>query len=198
MQVLFYHRKQKPADHESGILDRAAQRKHQLKKLVLWDALLFIVIGVLGPLLHFSSPLFPYIPLLQFIAPINESIWEHLKLLYFPAVLVGVTRRLMTGRLHHGILTTFAEGILLAMLLTITLYYTYSGVLGTFLLWVDIAVFYISDLILTIYVHTRSSRQKKSSLPGLLILLLLAGCFFYFTLYPPDLGIFRDISQPLQ
>ncbi len=192
MQVIFYHGKQR--NDETGVLNRAMHKKHQLKKLVLWDIFLFVAVGVLGPVLHFASP----IPLLHFIAPINESIWEHLKLLYYPAVLVALVRRLTTGKLQHGILTTFAEGILLSMLLIIILFYTYSGIIGTFYLWADVLIFYLSDLVLTLYVHIRSSRQKKSSLPGLLILLLLAGCFFCFTLNPPDLGIFRDISQPLQ
>ncbi len=196
MQVICYHRKQRNDD--TGILDRAMHKKHQLKKLVLWDILLFAIVGVLGPVLHFASPFLAGIPLLQFITPINESIWEHLKLLYFPAVLVALLRRLMTGKLQHGILTTFAEGLLAAMLLTVILFYTYSGVIGTIYLWADILLFYLSALVLTLYVHIRSSRQKKSSLPGLFVLLLLAGCFFCFTLNPPDLGIFRDISQPLQ
>ncbi len=196
MQVICYHRKQRNDD--TGILDRAMHKKHQLKKLVLWDILLFVVVGILGPVLHFASPTVSPIPLLHFIAPINESIWEHLKLLYYPAVLVALVRRLMTGKLQHGILTTFAEGILLSMLLIIILFYTYSGIIGNIYLWADVLIFYFSDLVLTLYVHIRSSRQKKSSLPGLLILLLLAGCFFYFSLYPLNIGLFQELSQPLR
>ncbi len=197
MRIICY-RKPPCSEQEARILDRAAHKKHLLKKLILWDLLLFITLAFLGPLLHYAGALSPTVPLLQFIAPINESPWEHLKLLFFPAVLIGIVRRLCTGKLQHGILTTFAEGLLLSMLLMIVLFYTYSGILGMHILIVDIALFYVCSLVLTIYVHFRSYGQKNSSLPGLIILLLLAGCFFYFTLYPPNIAIFYDLNQSLQ
>lgn len=195
MRMICY-RKPLCSEQEAQILDRAAHKKHLLKKLVLWDILLFAVVGILGPLMHYAVS--PMIPVLQFIVPVNESIWEHLKLLFFPALLVGIIRRLAAGKLQHGILTTFAEGILLSMLLMITGFYTYSGILGMHDRRADIALFYLCVLFLTCYIHIRSSGQKKSSLSGLIILLLLAGCFFYFTLDPPQIGLFLDLSQPLQ
>ena len=195
MRMICY-RKPLCSAQDTEILDRASHKMHLTRKLLLWDVLLFALLGIAGPLLHDAAEL--PIPLIRFIAPINESIWEHLKLLFFPAAFIGILRRLVTGRLQHGILTTFAEGIVLSMLLMVTAFYTYSGVIGSISLVVDIALFYLCCLFLTIYVHRRSGRQKKSSLSGLFILLLLAGCFFYFTLYPPDLAIFRDFSQPLQ
>lgn len=197
MKMICY-RKPHCSDRDAALLDRAAQRKHLLKKTILWDILLFAAVGILGPLLHFANDVFPGVPILQVIAPTNESIWEHLKLLFFPAVPVAVLRRLCTGRLQHGILTTFAEGLVLSMLLLIAAFYSYSGILGTHDLRIDIALFYLSDLVLTIYTHKRASGQKKSSLPGLVILLLIAGCFFCFTFNPPMIGLFADLSQPVQ
>ncbi len=195
MRMICY-RKPLCSDQDTEILDRASHKKHLLRKLLLWDVLLFAVLGILGPLLHDAAEL--PIPLIGYFVPVNESIWEHLKLLFFPAVFVAILRRLATGKLQHGILTTFAEGLVLSMLLLVTAYYTYSGVLGVNSLYADIALFYLCSLFLTIYVRRRSSGQKKSSLPGLVILLLLAGCFFYFTLYPPELGLFTSFSQQPQ
>ncbi len=197
MKMICY-RKPLCTGQEAALLDRAAQRKHLLKKTILWDILLFAVVGILGPLLHFANDIFLAVPVLQVIAPVNESIWEHLKLLFFPAVLVAIIRRFSMGKLQHGILTTFAEGIVLSMLLLVVAFYSYSGILGTHDLRVDIALFYLSDLVLTVYIHKRASRQKKSSLLGLVILLLFAGCFFCFTYNPPMIGLFADISQPVQ
>lgn len=180
---------------DTEILDRASHKMHLRRKLLLWDLLLFAMLAVLGPLLHNAVDVLPGLPVLKLFAPVNESIWEHLKLLFFPALLVGILRRLVAGKLQHGILTTYAEGLLLSMLLMVTAFYTYSGVIGANSLSADIALFYLCSLFLTLYIRRRSGRQKKSSLSGLFILLLLAGCFFYFTLYPPDLAIFTDLSQ---
>ncbi len=197
MKMICY-RKPLCTDRDAALLDRASQRRHLLKKTILWDILLFAVMGILGPLLHFANDVFHAVPVLQVIAPVNESIWEHLKLLFFPAVLIAVLRRLCTGRLQHGILTTFAEGLMLSMLLLIVVFYSYAGILGTHILQADIALFYLSDLVLTVYIHKRASGQKKSSLPGLVILLLIAGCFIYFTCNPPLIGLFADLNQPVQ
>ncbi len=199
MHILMYHKNASPPSlGGKEILDRAAHKRHLQKKTLLWDVLLFVTVGVLGVLLHLYGPLFAAYPLLRCIAPINESIWEHLKLLYYPALLIAVLRRLFTGKLQHGILTTFAQGTLLAMALTVAGFYTYSGVWGQHSLSVDITLFFISDLVLTLFVRFRAEGQKKSSLPGLFVWLLLAGCFAYFSFYPPDIGIFTDLSQSLQ
>ncbi len=197
MQIVYY-RKPNHTEQEMQIIDRASHKKHLQKKLIFWDFLLFITIGILGPLMHIWASMFVSVPFLNTLFPLNESIWEHLKLLFFPAVLVAFIRRAVTGKLQHGILTTFAEALLVSMLLMITGFYTYSGILGTHDLRIDIGLFYLCSLVLTLYVHFRSSRQKKSSLPGLVTLILLTGCFYYFTLYPPNLGLFREISQSLQ
>lgn len=192
MRMICY-RKPFCSEQDTEILDRASHKKHLLRKLLLWDVLLFAFLGITGPLLHDAAEL--PIPLIRFVTPVNESIWEHLKLLFFPALLVSIIRRLVTGKLQHGILMTFAEGLLLSMLLMVTVFYTYSGVIGSNSLIADIALFYLCSLFLTIYVHRRSGKQKKSSLSGLFILILLAGCFFYFTLYPPNLAIFTDMQD---
>ncbi len=186
------------SENEQKIVSRAAHKQHLEQKTILWDIALFFTVGLLGIMLHIAGLWTARIPLLAWAAPINESIWEHLKLLFWPAVLVGLLRRLCNGRLQHGILTTFAEGILLAMVLTVVGFYTYSGIWGQHNFWADISLFFLSDLLLTWYVRKFAERQKKSSLPGLCIMLLLAGCFIWFSYAPPELGIFADLSQSLQ
>lgn len=187
-----------PSESEEQIISRAAHKKHMEKKTVVWDIALFFTVSILGVLLHIAGMWFSSIPILAWIAPINESIWEHLKLLLWPACLIALLRKVCTGQLQRGLLTTFAEGILLSMMLTVVGFYTYSGIWGQHSFWADISLFFLSALILTWYVKNRADRQKKSSLPGLIIILLLAGCFIWFSYDPPEIGIFMDLSQSLQ
>lgn len=197
MQIIYYH-KNNHSERERQILDRAAHKKHLLKKTILWDLFLFCTLSILGPVMHYFGPILVNFPILKGIFPFNESIWEHLKLLFFPAAVVGILRRLVCGKLQHGILTTFAEGIVIAMLLIVTGFYSYSGILGMHILPMDIALFYVCSLVLTVYVSHKASRQKNSSLPGILVLLLLAGCFLFFSYNIPNIGLFWDLSQPLR
>ena len=55
----------------------------------------FTVIGILfvsvaGTLLHFVYDWSGQNPLVGFFAPVNESTWEHMKLLFFPMLLYGL------------------------------------------------------------------------------------------------------------
>ncbi len=61
--------------------------------------------GVLGGIFHFVYVWFPF-PLVGLFFPINESVWEHLKLLYWPVILAGAGLSHWAGRrVWSGILT---------------------------------------------------------------------------------------------
>ena len=192
MRILLYHKDFcKP---EQDILERAAQRKHILKKTIWWDIFLFLMAGLGGTLLFLFSPALMKIPALYAVVPVRNSIWETLKIMYFPTVLTALIRYLCTGNLQKGILTTYAEGLGLTMGIFITVHYLITGILGTEYFIADMLLFYISVSILVRYLRIHADRQKKSSLPGVIFILLLTGCFFYFTFYPPALGLFAEIS----
>ncbi len=188
MRVLLYHKEMNGTP--KPVLDRASHRQHMLHKTLLWDVVLFVVLSISGPLAHYYAPLLCRIPVLAVFVPVNESVWEHMKLLFFPALLIGGIRYLWTGELQKGIMTTFASGLWRAMLLMVCLYYSISGISGSILLWMDITLYYVGVIFLTLYVRIHATGQKKSSLPGMVFLLLMTGCFIRFTYCPPDLGIF--------
>ena len=57
-----------------------------MKKKRVWIWLLTVGVGT-G--LHFLHDLWP-VPLTAVFAPVNESVWEHLKLLFWPMLLGGI------------------------------------------------------------------------------------------------------------
>jgi len=57
-----------------------------MKKLTLKPWLIFFGAVALGVVLHFLYNWFPN-PMIALISPVRESIWEHLKILYFPLLL---------------------------------------------------------------------------------------------------------------
>ena len=196
MRILLYHKNFcKP---EQDILERAAQRKHMLKKTVWWDVFLFLMTSLGGTLLFLFSPVLMKIPVVCAFVPVQNSVWENLKIIYTPSVLTVLIRYFCTGNLQKGILTTYAEGVILTMGIFLTAHYLITGILGTEYFLADIVIFYTCSIILVRYLRTHADRQKKSSLSGFLFILLLTGCFLYFTFYPPVLGIFAEISLSLQ
>lgn len=190
MRVLLYHRSI-PHRTETPLLDRAAQRQHLLKKTILWDAALVLLLSILGPVVHLYAPLLCRIPVLSVLVPINESVWEHLKLIFVPTVVLACIRYIWTGDLQKGILTTYSSGLWRTFLLMVCGYYSITGILGRMSLWADITLFYVCVIFLTIYIRRNAGAQKKSSLPGALFLLLLTGCFIWFTYHPSGIGLFQ-------
>ena len=62
----------------------------KLEKEQSWNLLrTFVCITIAGTLLHGLFDLWPSI-LTEFVAPVNESIWEHVKIVFWP-LLVGLT-----------------------------------------------------------------------------------------------------------
>lgn len=204
MKILLYHKNlsssqsnpRHPGDQnpEQIILERASQRKHMLKKTVLWDVLLLFLTGIGSMLVWMFSPVLSQIPALHVLTPIRTSVWENLKLLYFPAFFLGLLRYLCMGNLQKGILTTYAGGIVLAMSSFMAGHYITAGILGNTYFIADVIFFYLSISILVWYLRTHADRQKKNSLPGFFMLLLLTGCFIYFTFrIPEQIGLFQEI-----
>lgn len=161
-----------------------------MKKLSFWIA--FAVIGTVGTLLHFCFDWSGKNPVVAVFSAINESTWEHLKLLFFPAALYIAVENLLRGRLLSGA-PAAAAGIFSGMASIVIIFYTYSGVLGKNVNWIDILIFFIGVFI-TLMINDIFSRNKKTSRTAEIIsaLLLVATAVFFgiWTFYPPSLGIF--------
>ena len=63
-------------------------------------------------------------------AAVNESTWEHMKLLFFPLFLFSVVQLCCLGRTYPNFLAVRGVSTLTGVLLIPVLYYTYSGAVG--------------------------------------------------------------------
>jgi len=158
----------------------------------LWG---FLFVGVLGVLFHFAYEFLGENPVAGVFFPVNESIWEHLKLLFFPAVLWWLTEWFFIEK-SPCFFPVRMRALVLAMGAIPVLYYTYSGVIGQRFAPVDIGIYFVADG-LYFYLVSRFSAEKKEDCEGetllsLLIFLMILFAFAAFTFYPPDLGIFWE------
>ena len=159
-----------------------------------------IFTSVLGTLSHFFYDWSGQNPLVGFFAPVNESTWEHMKLLFFPMLLYGLVAVPILKSAYPFLPCAYGEGILLGLLLIPTLFYTYSGILGFSVPPVDIAIFYISVIAAFLLCARKTKRAQKKQLTCpkweerllILSLLLFFAGFVFFTATPPDLGIFQS------
>ena len=160
----------------------------------LWSLVGFAVTSLLGTLLHFSYDLLGGAVWIAPFSGVNESTWEHMKLLFWPMLLFALIQG-RVARERDDFWCVKLRGILLGLTLIPTLFYTYNGVIGTSPDWINIAIFFVSAAVAYIC-ETRlfnSSRVRcRAPRLALAILLAIAVCFTVFTFRTPELGIFKD------
>jgi hypothetical protein len=195
--------------------------------------LCYIISGVIftflaGTLLHFTYEWSGNNFWVGLFSPVNESTWEHMKLLFFPMLFYSIASGILLRLIPDKSLSPKAEGncaartisetwisfflhlknsypciclgnalgILLGTISIPVLFYTYSGILGTHCLFMDIAVFFLSIVFgfACAYWFAKTCTGRKFAVLFYSALALFMLCFFLFTIFPPDLGIFTSAS----
>ena len=165
-----------------------------IHKIALWQKIGFFFTIGFGVLLHF---LYEWSNESIWIAPfsgVNESTWEHMKLLFFPMFLFAVVQSFFF-KYYKNFWTIKLKGILLGLLLIPLLFYFYNGVIGKSPDWVNILIFMISTGCTYIY-ETKNFNKKdtveKESNSSFVLVLFIGVMFVLFTFKPLDLSIFQD------
>lgn len=166
-----------------------------LKKnhILIFEIVSTIFIMILGTLLHFTYEWSNNNVLVGTFSAINESTWEHLKLISFPMLITLVIGYIYIGKNIPNYLCAKVLGIIVAILFTIIFFYTYTGIIGTNFAIIDISSFFIA-VVLGQYVAYQKMQSKSScnNLIAIIILLVLYLCFLIFTFSPPHIALFRD------
>ena len=103
-----------------------------------------IFIMIVGTLLHFTFGWSNNNPLVGTFSAVNESTWEHLKLLFFPMLISTIIGFSYKGKVIPNYLCAKVLGIILAMSFVVIFFYTYVGIIGTNFAIVDIGSFFIA------------------------------------------------------
>ena len=164
------------------------------RSMGLWQFCGFAATSLGGTVLHF---LYDWLGKAAWIAPfsgVNESTWEHMKLLFWPMLLFAVVQSVFF-RDREDFWCVKLRGILLGLSLIPIIFYTYNGAIGKSPDWVNIAIFFVSAAAVYIY-ETRALYNKNTVChnPHISIALIytLVAMFVIFTFRTPHLGIFKD------
>ncbi len=147
---------------------------------------------ITGTLLHFVYEWSGNNRIAGLFSAVNESTWEHMKLVFFPMLLYSFYMNMKLKNVYPCVTSALLFGILLGTLLIPIIFYTYSGVLGRNLSVLNISTFIISVLISFCSVYKLSLSCRLEDFQDLLEILVLffAVCFLLFTYNPPEIGIF--------
>ena len=157
----------------------------------LWQWLGFGIATLGGTILHF---LYDWTGGSILVAPfsgVNESTWEHMKLLFWPLFLFAVVQR-MFFREQENFWRVKLWSILLGLLLMPVLFYTYNGAIGKSPDWLNITIFYICAGFVFLFERWAFKTARHSSRLAFFALCLVGTLFVVFTFAPPRIPLFLD------
>ena len=164
--------------------------KEQIRKYFSFS---IAFIFLLGTLLHFTYDWLSENKFVAIFSSINESTWEHLKLIYFPMLLSTIIGFFHFRKMIPNFLCSKVIGILIAIGFTVVFFYTYAGILGKNIPAIDIASFFISTSLGEFVAYTLIvNKYKCSNKAYLVILILIFLSFVIFTFHTPKIGLFKD------
>lgn len=158
------------------------------KKLILS----YLTAAAAGIVLHFLFHWFPN-PALALISPVRESVWEHVKLLYFPLLAVS----LLMGRGGNGAgRTPWLLSIVVVCAAMLTAGYLYHITLRGESLYMDLALYFV---LLAVGFLLPRMLWPLCEWPGtdkaaVGLAALLGALIVWFTFFPPMTALFADLS----
>ena len=146
----------------------------------------------MGVVAHFLFELSGNNTFIGLFTPVNESTWEHLKLLFFPMLLTSIIGYPFLSKSFNSYWCSRAIGILVSLTFTVVFFYTYSGVLGKNIAIIDIISFFISVILgeFTSYI-LMNNKIHCNKISAIFLLISITALFIIFTFEPPDIGLFK-------
>ena len=179
----------------------------------------FFIVGMLGTLFHFVYDWSGQVWFVGLFVPVNESTWEHMKLLFIPMLLYiticfwfvrkKIDQNYISNKNGKGIIDNKKEksdelskiiytGLFVNIVGTWSipfLFYGYMGILGFEVAWIDISTFFIAVFIaFALQYHMLINSYKKQTVncgkTVLIVNLIQLFAFVLLTYRPLNLGIF--------
>ena len=160
-----------------------------------WQMGGFIFTGALGTLLHFLFDWTGGNAVAALFSAVNESIWEHMKLLYYPILIFAFVEYFRWGKGVSQFWCVKLTGMLVGLALIPVLYYTYTGILGMSADWFNITIFFFAAAV-EFYLETKLFENQHpcriSADKAFVLLCLLGVVFTALTFATPKIPFFQD------
>lgn len=154
----------------------------------------FFWIVIVGSLLHFVYEWSGESSIVALFSPINESVWEHLKLGYFSLTFFIIIEYwyLRDKTANYAIAKTV--GIIDMSIFIVVIHYTYKLIFKKSNMVVDIASFIVGAFICQ-FISSRIMKKKRPrfiNILGLFLYIIIGVLFLLFTFNAPNFPIFEE------
>lgn len=156
-------------------------------------SILFCIL--LGTILHFTYAWSNENSIVAAFSAVNESVWEHLKLVFFPMLIMSIVGFVWIGKYIPNYWCIRFFSIVIAISFITVFFYTYTGIIGQNFAVLDIGSFVIAIVLAEYYAYYQLIKQtSKTCHRGIAITLLAILCiaFVCFTYQTPRIPYFMD------
>ncbi len=161
--------------------------KHKISKRML---VAFVLTTLAGVCLHFLYDLIPCTVTALF-SPVQESIWEHLKVIYWPYL---AAMFIVTGKAGRGKRGNWLFSLLVISVAMLIIGYVYHISLGGSSTVFDIGL-YVVLMAVGFFLPGQLGETAGHSAPIFFLSVLLGVAIVLFTFLPPDHILFSDLSE---
>lgn len=156
----------------------------------------FIIVGAVGTLWHFVYDWTGDNHFIGFFFPVNESTWEHLKLIFFPALIYSVIEYYVIKNKPRNYIPAAVTGIFGGMLSIVVFFYTYTGIIGYNIPFLNVLSFFTGVLAMLLIKRAIIKCGCLQSKAAIYISAIIAGVFIVlfvrWSYYPPHIGLFSE------
>ena len=167
-------------------------------KLLKIQIIVILFCLILGTLLHFTYEWSGENLFVGSFSAVNESVWEHLKLAFYPMLIAAIIEYFFVKNIANNYVEAKTIGIFAAISFIVVAFFTYSGIIGTSIIAIDILLFIISIILGEYVAYKLMKRNDESTVAttslSIIILAFLLLCFVIFTYLPPEVNLFRDVT----
>jgi|WetSurMetagenome_2_1015567.scaffolds.fasta_scaffold19965_3 hypothetical protein len=165
------------------------------RSLLKWELAGIGVIFLLGSLFHFVFELTGSHAAAGAFFPVNESVFEHLKLTFWPSIIwwAFTYRFVKTGARNY--MFSRAAALLVMPAVILIVYYAYTSITGWENVFVDIFIFLLAAAagqMVGYWLMTKPPLPLWLAWLSVILIIVLGAGYVFFTFYPPYLSIFMD------
>lgn len=173
-----------------------------MQKLRNWQITAIIFTLITGILLHFTYEWSGNNQIVGTFSAVNESTWEHLKLIFFPMLIFAIFEGIKIYKDTNNYIEAKAIAIIFGIAFITIFFYTYTGIIGENFAVLDIGSFVVATILSEILAYRIMKREgfstNKTKIIAILIIVLLTISFMFFTFNPPSINYFKDPVQMIE
>ncbi len=167
------------------------------KTLKIWVFISIPLLFILGACFHFLYHWSGNVKIIGAISAVNESVWEHTKLLLVPIlswwIIFFITKRerynISTSKWFTGMLTSVVTSVFVTMLV----YYFYTEAFGKELIIVDILITLLAVGVAQLLgYHVYKHTKGLTTFTTVILVLAILYIYIIWTFNPPHLPLFYD------